>query len=166
MLSGPADLVMFSFLICSETILSVTRNSFISLLHGDISIVGKWLLSSLVIIDAKYFENVSRIKSLSSVILDSVDSELTCISVISFCMLSLLFIYFRSDNGLRLCLHIDSSGFYFLLFSVIFLVSSTDGFFFSKVHVDLLSFDLCVIFQIRRFQVFLFHCYCKAAVTV
>ena len=37
MLSGPADLVMSSFLICSETILSVTRNSFISLLHGDIS---------------------------------------------------------------------------------------------------------------------------------
>ena len=53
MLSGPADLVMPSFLIYSETILSVTRNSFISLLHGDISIVGKWLLSSLVNIDAK-----------------------------------------------------------------------------------------------------------------
>ena len=30
-------------------------------------------------VNAKYFENVSRIKSLSSVILDSVDSELTCI---------------------------------------------------------------------------------------
>ena len=70
MLSGPADLVMPSFLIYSETILSVTRNSFISLLHGDISIVGKWLLSSLVNIDAKYFENVSRIESLSSVILN------------------------------------------------------------------------------------------------
>ena len=45
----------------------------------------------------------------------------------------------RSDNGLRLCLHIDASGFYFLLFSVIFLVSSTDNFFFPKVHIDLLS---------------------------
>ena len=45
---------------------------------------------------------MSRIKSLSSVILDSVDSELTCISVLSFCMLSLLFIYLYTAFGLVL----------------------------------------------------------------
>ena len=40
-LSGPANLIMSSFFICSETIFLLTRNSFSSLPHGDISIVGK-----------------------------------------------------------------------------------------------------------------------------
>ena len=75
-----------------------------------------------------------------------------------------LHVCIRLDNRLRLCLHIDTSCLYFLLFSVVFLVSPTDDFFISKVHVDLLSSYLCVIFQIRMFQVFLFYCYCKTAV--